>query len=312
MSHRWIHVLLYLGLALVLVQLHGELINFGPKASRRVDRHELIIQADGEAPWTYRLAVPWAAESLGSVIGQLGYPHRRAVEYGYLFWRWVFTFGLFVLFHRYLGHWLPPPWPLVGTVLLAALHGPSFAHYWFQPASALDLLLWTACAVLTMERRWIWLAPLIVLGALNRETSVFIVLIHGALLWGRTPSRQLLTQVAALSACWAVPTVLVRLAVGTVGWAHGTHPLGMLEANLTHGNWLLYAACFWGVAWVLPVVRWRRWPAQLRALCLVLLPYLALQLFFGRVREVRLFLPLGLVLVPMLLLTLRDSGEGRG
>ncbi len=308
----WIHVVLYLGLAALLTQLHGEWINFGPKQGKRAERHAQIIQAEGEAPWAYRAVVPWAAELTGTVVQLSGLPQQRSVEWGYLLWRGVFTFALFLLFHRYLGHWVPPPWPLLGTLLLAGLHGPSYAHYWFQPASSLDLLLWVAAAVLTMEGRWRWLFPLILLGSLNRETAVFIALIYGALRWGQEPWRPVLAKMVALGACWALPFVGLRLLVDVAGWAHGTNPVGMLLANISHGDWLLYALCFWGVLWIVPVLRWRSLPATLRALVVVLLPYLALQLFFGRIRELRLLLPLALALVPALLLTLhrRSAGDG--
>jgi hypothetical protein len=308
----WIHLALYLGLALLLVQLHGESINFGPKAGKRAERHEQIISGQGEAPWVYRLAVPWTAELSGRVVQLAGLPERRAVEWGYLIWRFVFTAGLFLLFHRYLGHWLPPPWPVAGTLLLVALHGPSYLHYWFQPASSLDLLLWVAAAVLTLEGRWRWLFPLILLGSLNRETSVFIALIHGALLWGRGPLRPLVLRMVGLGGCWALGFFAVRLWSDSGGWAHGSHPLGMLLANLGNPGWLLYALSFWGVLWLLPILRWSRLPVGLRALLLVSLPYLALQLLFGRIREVRLLLPLALALIPVLLLELRDRSGERG
>jgi hypothetical protein len=301
------HLALYLGLALLLTQLHGEWVNFGPNSGKRAERHEQIIRGEGEAPWVYRVVVPWTAELTGRVIEKAGLPKQRAVEYGYLIWRFVFTFGLFLLFHRYLGHWVPPPFPLLGTVLLAGLHGPAYAHYWFQPASSLDLLLWVVAAVLTMERRWVWLFPLILLGGLNRETSVFIVLIHGALLWGREPLRPVLLRTVGLAACWALPFMGVRLLSDATGWAHGSNPVGMLVANLTHPGWLLYALCFWSVLWALPFLRWRRLPRNLKALLLVLVPYLVLQLLFGRIREVRLLLPLALALVPVGLLALQEQ-----
>ncbi len=301
-----IHLSLYLGLALLLTQLHGEWINMGPKVGKRAERHAQIISGAGEAPWVHRLVVPWAAELTGRVIAELGgLPKQRSVEIGYLVWRWVFTFGLFLLFHRYLGHWVPPPWPLLGTLLVVGLHGPSYVHYWFQPASSLDLLLWVACAVLTLERRWLWIFPLILLGSLNRETSVFIVLIHGALLWGREPLRPVALRMAGLAVCWALPFLALRWLVPGAGWAHGTSPWGMFLANLGSPGWLLYAACFWGVLWALPLLSWRTLPQTLRALLVVLLPYLALQLAFGRIREVRLLLPMALAFVPVLVIVLR-------
>jgi len=307
----WLYGGLYLGLSLLLVQFHAELVNFGPRSQKRFQRHEQILVRRGEAPWTFRLAVPWAAELLSPVFEAAGLPHRRAVESAYLVWRWLFTLGLFLLFHRFLAHWLEPPYPLLGTLLLAALHAPSYLHYWFQPASALDLLLWTAALVLTLRGRHAWLFPLLLLGALNRETSVFIVLLHGGLQWGREPWRRLGLRLAALTVVWALPVALLRLWTGEVSWAHGSTPLGMLQANFNHPAWLLYAASFWGLLWAVPVLGWRRFPPELRRLALVLVPYLGLQLAFGRIRELRLLLPLGLVLVPMYLLLLRaDEGEG--
>ncbi|MFH1469684.1 MAG: hypothetical protein ABIO70_35185 [Pseudomonadota bacterium] len=304
-TSRWILPLLFLGLAALLTALHGEWINFGPKISARAERHEQILTRSGEAPWVYRVAVPWAAEGLAPVFEAAGYPHRRALEHGYLGLRLVFTWSLFLLFYRWLGRWLPPPWPLVGTLLLAALHGPSYAFYWFQPDSALDLALWAGALVLAMSGRWAWVLPLMVLGGLNRETIAFVPFLYAALRWDDEPRGRLAWQVAAMLLAGGLAVLVVRTWVGPAGWAHGTTPLGMLQTNLTHGDWLGYALLFWGLLWAAPVLAWRESPPALRRIALVLLPYLLLQLLFGRIREVRLLLPLAVALVPMGLIWLK-------
>ena len=311
-GRRWILFLFYLGLSALLAQFHGYVVNFGPKQGKRLARHEQILQREGEAPWAYRLVMPALAESVASVPAAMGWPRRDAIEVGYLFWRWLFTFGLFLLFHRFLSAWLDPPWALAGTLLLAALHGPSYAWYWFQPASSLDFLLWMAAATLTTRGRYRWLFPLLVLGALNRETAVFMVVIHGALRLGREPLRPLLLRCVALFACWAVTYGALLFLVAVPGWAHGGNPLGMLVANIRHPGWLLYAASFFGVLWLAPLGSWSHQPPALRYLLLGLLPYLALQLLFGRIREVRLLLPLAMVLIPMGLLEWQRRTAGGG
>ena len=103
----------------------------------------------------------------------------------------------------------------------------------------------------------------------------------------------------------------VRWWAGSQGWSHGSTPLGMLMANLTQPAWLFYAFVFFGVLWVIPFLGWRRWPRELRYLAVVMLPYLGLQMLFGRIREVRLLLPSSLVLIPMFLLYIREAYEGQ-
>jgi hypothetical protein len=309
-TSRWILPLLFLGLAALLTALHGEWINFGPKTAERAERHEQILSRAGEAPWAYRVAVPWAAEGLAPAFEAAGYPHRRAVEYSYLGLRLVFTWSLFLLFFRWLGRWLPSPWPLLGTVLLAALHGPSFVYYWFQPDSALDFVLWTGALVLALRGRWVWILPLMALGGLNRETIAFVPLLYAAVRWDAEPRSPLIGKVAAMLAVGGGAALAVHLWVGPARWAHGSTPLGMLQANLTHGDWVGYALLFWGLLWAAPVLAWRQSPPALRRVALVLVPYLALQFAFGRIREVRLLLPLAVALVPMGLLWLRARLPG--
>jgi hypothetical protein len=65
---------------------------------------------------------------------------------------------------------------------------------------------------------------------------------------------------------------------------------------------------FLGGLLVVPWSGWSRRPPELRRLALVLwLTYVPLQLVFGRIREVRLLLPLAIALIPLALLALRDA-----
>lgn len=305
----------YLCLALVLTWFHGVTVNFGEHQADRAERHALVLARDGDAPWTYRLLVPHLAEGIRPVFETAGAGPKQALELAYLTWRFVFTASLLALFHRYLTAWLELPWVLTGTVLLAALQAPSYAYYWFQPDSTPDLVLWILAALLTISRRDAWLFPLVSLGVLNRETVLFAVFIHGAIRWGGEARSETITRCLGLVGTWLVGFLVVRHYVGPAPWAGGSSPAGYLYANLTHPDWLLYAGAFFGVLWLVPFFTWRSQPAELRRLALVLLPYLGLQLAFGRIREVRLLVPLALVLIPMAVLALRrrlEPGEPGG
>ncbi len=295
---------LYLGLALMLVALHAWSVDLGPNAPKRAHRHALILQGEGKAPWAYRVLSPAVTEVAIQALSPV-FERHIALPMAYMAWRLLWTSCLLLLFHGLLRTWLDPPGALAGTLLLAALQPASYLFYWYQPDSTPDLVLWTAAALLTLRGRGWWLVPLVLIGGLNRESAVFTVLIHLALGWGREPLRALLLRAITIAAVWATVFMGLRLGLGPHPWSGGFP--GLLLANLSHPSWLAWATLSLGALWVLPWLSWRDQPQELRRLALALmLLYLPLQLVFGRIREVRLLLPLALFLVPMALIALRD------
>jgi hypothetical protein len=309
-------VLLYLGLAVVLTSLHGYNVNYGESAHKRAARHAKIIDMRGDSPWAYRLAVPFVAEGVSRALAPLPIEETDRREMGYLSVRFVAMFVSLLALHRFQRYFLPASWALGGTVLFAALHGPSFEHYWFQPASAPDLMLWLLAAVLTMERRDAWLFPMVLLGALNRETVVFLIPIHVALRWGREPLKPLFTRAALLGVTWAVPFLALRQLVEVKRWASNKTAVDYLTNNLTRPEWIAYALSFAGAWLIVPFLGWRHLPPRIQRLILVMGPYLGLIFAFGRIREVRLLLPLCLAFIPATMLVLQrwdsetSGGEG--
>lgn len=313
------HIAVYLGLALVLTLLHGENVNWSERQHKRLDRHAQILRGTGDAPWGYRIAVPFTAEALRRAQGGQALPEKLPkpktpaskalsdpLERGYLLLRFLFTAGLFVAFHGWLARFGTATEAFAGTAFLAALHGPSYAHYWFQPASSLDLMLWVAAALALHHRRDPWVPALLLVGAVNRETSVFLVALYAVMRFETLSWGALAARCGGLLAIWAAVQGAIRAWIGPLGWAgRGATPADYLADNLSHPDWLLYAAAFFGVLWVVPGLVWRRLPTELKGLVLVLVPYVALQFLFGRVREVRLFLPLAIALVPAALIWLR-------
>lgn len=300
----WLLGALYLGLALMLVQVHAYQVNFGPRAELRVTRHDAVLTGRGHAPWTYRVLMPALVEVTRAPLERV-FPPKAALEVGYLWWRFVATLGFLCLFHVFLRNWLDPPWAIAGTLLAAALHPATYRFYWFQPDSPTDLVIWIAAALLTLHRRDGWLVPLVLIGSLNRETAVFAVVIHAALRYGHEPTSRLVARSVGLVAVWAVPFFGIRMLVGAQPWAADV--AGLVRANLGPG-WLAYALAFLGGLLIVPFVGWRRRPVELRRLALaLLLTYVPLQLVFGRIREVRLLLPLAIPLVPLALLAVREA-----
>ena len=148
---------LFAGLSLLLGFLHAYNVNAVPGlAPLRAERHAEVISGTGDSPYVYRLLVPHAAEQLRRGFEGAGLRGAAAREAGYLVLRFLFTLAGLVLFYGYLQHWFDVPWALAGTFLFAALHPATYYHYWFQPASALDLVLWLAAARLAQTGGSAW------------------------------------------------------------------------------------------------------------------------------------------------------------
>jgi hypothetical protein len=275
-------------------------------AAQRAERHVEILAHRGKDPYVYRLLAPELAELGRRWSGHSGTGQDDAPARSYLVLHFAATFAGLLLFRRVVAALCEPPWALTGTLLFAALHPASYRYYWFQPDSPIDLALWLLAAWLAVRgRSGYWLIPLTAVGAFNRETILFAPLIFGALAWERVPRRTLVVQCAAALAIWAAVFVGLRCWIGRTERVVGLSDL--FRENLENPQGWLYAAVFFGVLWILPLLRWRRSSPLLRRLTLVLIPYFILVVIFGRTQEVRLFLPLSLCLIPHLLEALRGS-----
>ncbi len=293
---------LYVGLSLMLTFVHGLNVNMRPQFDQqREARHREIINGRGEAPYGYRVLVPRIAEPIRRVLEDAGFHKTTARETAYLILRWTFTLAGLLLFHAFLAAWFDPAWSLAGTLLFAALHPATYHHYWYQPASALDLALWLSAALLAQRRvsGW-WLLPIVMAGAFNRETIVFAPLVYLALAYGNLPLRRLVIPVGFSLGVWGC--VFFGLRWGIVGPLPSVVSMSsIIRENWSHASWVAYAVVFFGVLWVLPVVGWRRVRPELKRLVLLMVPYLVLQILFGRIREVRLLLPMAMALIPVAL-----------
>lgn len=305
-TRAWLAIgLLYAGLAGSLTSFHAFQVNFGPRLEFRTERHRHIVNFEGgKKPWAFRVLVPLAVEAPGEdILRAAGLPWPESREYAYLVVRFSSTWLTLLLTHLLVARFASMPMALGGTLLVAALHGPSIEHYWFQPASGPDHVLWLAAALLTLSGRDGWLFPLVFIGAFNRETVVFVIPIHLALRWGKEPLSRLLMRSAALLVLWGLPFLCLRELI-TLSPQKSRTATKYFMKNLTNPEWQWYLVAFSG-AWIgITAAGWRQLPAPLKRLVGVMLPYLALVFAFGRIREVRLLLPATVAFVPAAMVSL--------
>ncbi|MEL6345462.1 MAG: hypothetical protein AAFV53_20305 [Myxococcota bacterium] len=303
----WVSIIYGL-LTVLLMQFHGYQINFGEWYDQREQRHSRLVNNEGDTPWAFRIIVPMAAEQMRNELAASDLLTRaQAREFSYLLLRFGFTVGFLLLFHIYLTRWVSPAWAMVGGMWMIALQGLSYINYWYQPASALDLLLWLAAVELTLRRQDRWLIPLLIVGTLNRETAIFMIALHAGARYGDEPLADLASRCQVLVGFWAAVYLGLRTYIHPVGTANRP-VIKHIQDNL-NGEWLGYAFFFVSPMMVMPTLSPRKVPAVLWRIALALVPYLLLVLVFGRVREVRLLLPLAIPFIPASLILLRDQLE---
>jgi hypothetical protein len=169
-----------------------------------------------------------------------------------------------------------------------------------------DLVFYLAAAVLILQRRYAWILPLTVLAAVNRETSGLIPVMLIAVAYvrgldtdeGRRAVRIGLASLIAFAATYGI----VRLAVGPAFFidVHGKSPgIELLEYNAKGATLdLLFQTL--NILPLLALISLRRWPAELKAFGLAIVPvWLVAHTFAAVLAESRLMLvPFAVVFVP--------------
>ncbi len=163
----------------------------------------------------------------------------------------------------------------------------------YDPVSMM-FLGWGLYLVLT-DRFW-WLLPLFALATWNRETTVFLILVRGAVALSREGRWRLravklrdLMEVALLCVVWVVITGYLHHKYAANPTEAGPRIIGNLR-NLSRP--VLWPGILSGSAFLMPWIYWRRdliSAPRLRA-CVLLLPiWVMMLLCVGQILEVRIY-----------------------
>ena len=279
--------------------------------------HEATIQGEGVDPWEYRLLSNWGAQVGLQAARTLGFHHPYVVGFmGFRVLQNLIVFAaLWILLRRFGFDRLAAA---LGLGLLAwamtqALHNTGLAFNTYG-----DLAFYLIAAVLILDRRYVWVVPLTVLAALNRETSglIPVMLIAVAIAHGvRTDDgrRALRYGIAALAA-YAITIAAVRLIVGSAPLfkPFGLDPgLDYVRYNLRSGLTWEYLFRTLNVVPFIAIAGIRSWPRELKAFGLAIVPvWLVAHLVASILAETRLLLvPFALVFIPGALFALRGSAS---
>jgi len=279
-----------------------------PRHAERIAFHERILRGDAPAPYRYRVLVPKSVELLRMEFAkQLG--EDRAFQAAFALFDFLALLLLLASLFAYLRIWFDPGMSLLGVFAVSLTMLVAMADHFYQPWSLLEASLFPLALIL-IRRDWtIAFLSLVVIGALNRETSVFLPLLYLLGHWtlyeekgsGHLPRRALAVALLAF-ALWAAIQLSLRTMLGAAEPVHSlpqllaknldTHSLARTARNL--GQFMLPFVFF-----IVP--GFRRAPAFVKRTTLLLPPYLAAYLIWGIWYEMRLLMPLYSVLASLAL-----------
>lgn len=120
------------------------------------------------------------------------------------------------------------------AVLLALAMILTFNHPWEHPTDVLDMAVFAVAVPWTLERHYGRMMALAMLASTNRESSVFLSLLWGAVEWSRTGwSRRLLLETIGLGLAATATVMSLRWGMGGMRAVAGPDmPLGYTIASL--------------------------------------------------------------------------------
>jgi hypothetical protein len=202
--------------------------------------------------------------------------------------------ALFV-FDRYMRVWFAPAAAAAGALALAAII--PFTYYRVvQESDPINLLVVTLAFWAVARARDLLLIPLVLVGALNRETTAMIPAVYLLGRWREQPVGQVVWRAALLTALWGA--VYFGL-IGIYGWREYYCERIMWPRNVGSVFPTLQVVLVYGAIWVLAALGARHAPVMLRRALWLVPPYIALHYVVAMVNEVRLFLPLAPILIPL-------------
>ncbi len=256
-----------------------------------------VVQGAADAPAQFRPLTAWTLVTLWRTSETLGLPRPCGLALVLLQLGIVIALFLLLLaFYRHLG--IPAYAGLLGLSGLA--WGMTF---WAQETTLaldvhLELLFYVIAALLILRGRILWVAPVALLAALNRETSVLIPFLAIAAASNKGEAAVWLP----LATCGAVFAGL-RL-------VYGPH----LEPVGPHAPNAINVVAVLSIVPLLAFLNLRAWPPMLSLFAWVLLPawFLGHLLFGGWTDTSTLLLPQALIFLPAALSVLTHSGRAEG
>jgi hypothetical protein len=276
------------------------------------ERHKAILEGRAGSPWQYRVLAPYLLDEIIKIFTNFHINH--AVSIAFIFLRVVQDTIILLLAYAYykeLG--LPLPYALLGMALLAWGISNSYFDSDLAFNTFFDIIFYLLAGLCILKEKYIWIVPITLLAALNRETSgliPFLLLVSVYMLHKGSLRKVIPIFIIAFTAYVAI-FVGLRLIYGKQELVvqYGLYPgLKLLAYNL-------FRTVTWrqliGTLSIIPIIAligYKKWPLQLRIFFWAIVPiWFIVHAFSAIMAESRLFLvPQAMVFIPGALYSLKQ------
>lgn len=318
---RWLLLLLFSILSLYIVYEQAADSNAVDLDTQLV-RHERMLAGESEFfnPWQYRIFSTFVVEGFYQAV-HFVVPKVDKVT-SFLIFRFLqnlLIFFIAYLYYKSLG--IRNPWLVLTGICILSF---SMAHSVFQSDLSFntyfDILFYLLSGWLILREKYIWVVPLMLVAALNRETSLLIpaLLVVPFIQWKKmTIPGNIFKIGAAAVIVFFMVFIGVRLLYGYPP-AEGIHGMkGLSDYLLFNIRFMRMYPELIGTLGFLPIVVvlfLRRLPLRLQQWFWVVCPaWFAIHLAYSTAVETRLFLvPQALIFVPAFLYLIEDWYKKQG
>ena len=302
----WTIFAIILSVSAVLAYIYYREVG-SPYFKERLELHGQILRGTADSPYRYRVLVPFIGEALTRALSAV-LPGDKAFLLAYALYDLAAILFLLGVLHRYLRAWFSNEQVLIGVLFVAATMPMALRDHYFQPWSILEAGLFAAGLLCIRDGRFRLLALVVALASLNRETALFIPLAFLVAVAGtkggdgasRPAGRSAALLFGGYMAIWAAAFFGLRLFLGgaprvvTIGelFARNTIPLAIFRA-------VMRADLIFGAFWIFAAAGFRRAPGFVKRTTVLAPLYLAVVALWGIWCEVRLFMPLYAIVIPL-------------
>jgi hypothetical protein len=281
-------------------------VGFADHRMRRFPDHVItnympaVLAGTYGAPAIYRPLSPWLYTRFADLTGW-------TPLVSYLVFKGITIFSSLLAMHLLLRTWFSAATSLAGTLGVAALVPLTFTNSWSHPDSFTELLIFSiGCRLVARRRDW-WLAVVLAIGMLNRETTGFLTLLWACDRWSERWHRQTWLKAAAYAGIVAGVYIGIRQLRGFEHYKYWMFWENLQVLHLLPSGFdpfLRVAGLFWLVLLLLPAIlsiwaaRQADLPSFMRCSIITAGAFLLVSWTLAAIIETRVLMPLFPLLVP--------------
>jgi hypothetical protein len=280
--------------AAVILSLHTvpyELRVCFPPPDHGSDSPEALVAGVASTPYQYRVLVPWLVR--GALAAHVIDPASQMAAFAVI--QTVFLVLLAFVFRRYLSRFIRDR--VLASVMALTIYAILPFNYFNLPYYPYDIpsvMFFTLGLLLIYDRDWRWFYPLFVAATLNRETSIFLVVVVVFVLYDKYSWRMLGLLAGSQLAIW----LAIKAALWTIYQQNRWMGYGLYQFQLKVNLATLIdfpikgiiALATWGCLWLAVVVWYRRiHDVHLRRTLWTIPVFIAGMMFAGFVIELRIY-----------------------